>query len=173
MQQNIDRICLVPSSPRSALAKQVESLYNVCEMADILNGHSQECQHILELRNLSASIDPFMEMALQTAHQKIRKCTDFLLRECIDLAKEAATWGVFSAVGRDQKKYMIYSKTLKMWERSFKSEDVFYWLPVLCWMHLGFVVRSMMICMMQIEKLEKDVFFYSKYWRQCAGPVGR
>ncbi len=36
LQQNIDRICFVPSSPRSTLAKQVESLYNVCEMAGIL-----------------------------------------------------------------------------------------------------------------------------------------
>lgn len=87
LQQNIDRICLVPSRPRSALVKQVESLYNVCEMAGILNRHS--------------------------------------------------------------------SKTLNMWERSFKSEDVFYWLPELCWMYLSFAARSMMICMTQIEKLEK------------------
>lgn len=104
LQQNIDQICLVPSSPRSTLAKQVESLYNVCEMAGILNRHSRECQRILELRDLSASIDPSMERTLQAAHQKIRKCTDFLPRECIDLAKEAATWGVSSAAGRDQKK---------------------------------------------------------------------
>jgi hypothetical protein len=104
LQQNIGQICLVPSSPRSTLAKQVESLYNVCEMVGILNRHSRECQRILELRDLSASIDPFMESALQTAHQKIRKCTDFLPRECIDLAKEAATWGISSAAGRDQKK---------------------------------------------------------------------
>ena len=99
LQQNIGQICLVPSSPRSTLAKQVESLYNVCEMVGILNRHSRECQRILELRDLSASIDPFMESALQTAHQKIRKCTDFLPRECIDLAKEAATWGISSAAG--------------------------------------------------------------------------
>lgn len=104
LQQNIDQIWLVPSSPRSILAKQVESLYNVCEMTGIINRHSRECQRILELRALSASIDPFMESMLQTAHQKIRKCTDFLPRECIDLAKEAATWGISSAAGRDQKK---------------------------------------------------------------------
>lgn len=107
LQQNIDRICLVPSSPRDTLAKQVESLYNVCEMAGILNRHSQECQRILELREPSASIDPFVESALQTAHQKIRKCTDFLPTECIDLAKEAATWGVSSAAGGDQKKLAL------------------------------------------------------------------
>lgn len=107
LQQNIDRICLVPSSPRDTLAKQVESLYNVCEMAGILNRHSRECQRILELREPSASIDPFMESALQTAHQKIRKCTDFLPMECIDLAKEAATWGVSSAAGGDQKKLAL------------------------------------------------------------------
>lgn len=71
LQQNIDQICLVPSSPRDTLAKQVESLYNVCEMAGILNRHSRECQRILELREPSASIDPFMESALQTAHQKL------------------------------------------------------------------------------------------------------
>ena len=73
LQQNIGQICLVPSSPRSTLAKQVESLYNVCEMVGILNRHSRECQRILELRDLSASIDPFMESALQTAHQKMHR----------------------------------------------------------------------------------------------------
>ncbi len=73
LQQSTDRICWVPSSPRSTLAKQVESLYNVCEMAGILNRYSRECQRILELRDPSASIDPFTESALQTAHQKIRK----------------------------------------------------------------------------------------------------
>lgn len=119
LQQNIDRICLVPSSPRDTLAKQVESLYNVCEMAGILNRHSQECQRILELRDPSASIDPFMEMALQTAHQKIRKCTDFLPRECIDLAKEAATWGVSSVAGRDQKKLAFLTEISQGKDESF------------------------------------------------------
>ena len=104
VQQNIDRMGLVPSGPRYTLAKQVESLYNVCEMIGVLNRHGSECQRILELRDPSASIDSFMENALQTAHQKIRKCTDYLPRECINLAKEAATWGISSAAGRDLKK---------------------------------------------------------------------
>lgn len=115
----IQKFCLVPSSPRSTLAKQVESLYNVCEMAGILNRHSQECQRILELRDSSASIDSSMGSALQTAHQKIRKCTDFLPRECIYLAKEAATWGISSAVGRDQKKLAFLSDISQGKDESF------------------------------------------------------
>lgn len=119
LQQNIDRICLVPSSPRDTLAKQVESLYNVCEMAGILNRHNRECQRILELREPSASIDPFMESALQTAHQKIKKCTDFLPMECIDLAKEAATWGVSSAAGGNQKKRALLTDISQGKDESF------------------------------------------------------
>ena len=119
VQQNIDRMGLVPSGPRCTLAKQVESLYNVCEMIGILNRHGSECQRILELRDPSASIDSFMESALQTAHQKIRKCTDFLPRECINLAKEAATWGISSAAGRDQKKLAFLTNISQGKDESF------------------------------------------------------
>lgn len=88
-------------------------------MVGILNRHSQECQRILELRDLSTSIDPFMEMALQTAHQKIRKCTDFLPRECVDLTKEAATWGISSAAGKDQKKLAFLTDISQGKDESF------------------------------------------------------
>lgn len=71
LQQNIDRICLVPSSPRDTLAKQIESLYNFCE------------------------------------------------RKCIDLAKEAATWGVSSAAGGDQKKLALLTDISQGKDESF------------------------------------------------------
>lgn len=71
LQQNIDRICLAPSSPRDTLAKQVESLYNFCE------------------------------------------------RECIALAKEAATWGVSSVAGGDQKKLALLTDISQGKDESF------------------------------------------------------
>ena len=107
LQQNIGQICLVPSSPRSTLAKQVESLYNVCEMVGILNRHSRECQRILELRDLSASIDPFMESALQTAHQKMHR---FFAEGMYRSRQRGRNLGYFFCRGKRSKEAGIFNR---------------------------------------------------------------
>ena len=105
LQEHINVIRNISSDRRSALAKQVQSLYDVCRMSGSFCSHSSDCIGIL---NLSSFYLPGSSLrddrAVQTAIQKIKNCSDFFASECLDLLQKAVDWSISFAAGSDARK---------------------------------------------------------------------
>ena len=105
LQEHINVIRNISSDRRSALAKQVQSLYDVCRMSGSFCSHSSDCIGIL---NLSSFYLPGSSLrddrAVQTAIQQIKNCSDFFASECLDLLQKAVDWSIPFAAGSDARK---------------------------------------------------------------------
>ena len=100
LQDHIKYVSAIPSDQRSALATQVEALYNVCNMAGGFCSHSSECIGILNLSSFYLPSTSFRdERAIQDAIRKIENCSDFFTSECVDMVRKAADWGISYAAG--------------------------------------------------------------------------
>lgn len=104
-QEHSKQLRAVPSDRRSALAKQVGALYDVCRMAGTSCAHSGDCISVLNLSSFSTWTNPFSdERAVEKAIHKIKNSSDFFASECIDLIRKAADWSISFAAGSDPKK---------------------------------------------------------------------
>lgn len=102
LQEHINSIRAISSDRRSALAKQVQSLYDVCRMSGSFCSHSSDCIGILNLSSFYLPGSSFRdERAIQTAIHKIKSCPDFFASECLDLIQKATDWSISFAAGSD------------------------------------------------------------------------
>ena len=105
LQEHINVIRNISSDRRSALAKQVQSLYDVCRMSRSFCSHSSDCIEILNLSSFYLPGSSFRDdRAIQTAIQKIKSCSDFFTSECLDLLQKAVDWSISFAAGSDARK---------------------------------------------------------------------
>ena len=120
LQAHIKSVRAIPSDHRSALAKQVEGLYDVCSMAGRFCSHSSDCIGILNLSSFYLPSTSFSdERAIQNAIHKIKNCPDFFTSECIDLVRQAADWSVSFAAGSDEKKHAFLKDVSQGKDREF------------------------------------------------------
>lgn len=120
LQAHIKSVRAIPSDHRSALAKQVEGLYDVCSMAGGFCNHSSDCIGILNLSSFYLPSTSFSdERAIQNAIHKIKNCPDFFTSECIDLVRQAADWSVSFAAGSDEKKHAFLKDVSQGKDREF------------------------------------------------------
>ncbi len=105
LQHHIKSVRAISSDRRSALAKQVQELYDVCRMTGAICSHSSDCIGILNLSGFYLPSTAFGDdRAIQRAIHKIRNCADFFAGECIDLIRKAADWSISFAAGNDARK---------------------------------------------------------------------
>lgn len=105
LQEHIHSIRDISADRRGALAKQVQSLYDVCRMSGSFCSHSSDCIGILNLSSFYLPGSSFRdEWAIQTAIQKIKSCPDFFASECLDLLQKAVDWSISFAAGSDARK---------------------------------------------------------------------
>ena len=105
LQEHINAIRNISSDRRSALAKQVQSLYGVCRMPGSFCSHSSDCIGILNLSGFYLPGSSFSDdRVIQNAIQKIKSCPDFFASECLDLIQKAVDWSIFFAAGSDERK---------------------------------------------------------------------
>ena len=105
LQKHIKVVRSVPSDHRSALAKQVQALYDICRMGGVICSRSSECVSILNLSGLYISVNPFgSDAAVQNAVRKIKSNSYFSSSECADMVRQAADWSISFAAGSDERK---------------------------------------------------------------------
>ena len=105
LQKHIKVVRSVPSDHRSALAKQVQALYDICRMGGVICSRSSECVSILNLSGLYVSVNPFSsDAAVQNAVRKIKSNSYFSSSECADMVRQAADWSISFAAGSDERK---------------------------------------------------------------------
>ena len=105
LQDHIKSVRAISSDRRSALAKQVQELYDVCSMTGASCSRASECVGILSLSAFYLPGTPFRdERAIQSAIKKIKNSSDFFASECIDLIQKATDWSISFAAGSDAKK---------------------------------------------------------------------
>ena len=79
LQNNIQSVSAISSDRRSTLAKQVQELYDVCNMAGRFCNHASECIGILNLSSFYLPSTSFSDdRAIQNAIHKIKNSSDFL-----------------------------------------------------------------------------------------------
>lgn len=100
------KIRYIASAKRSALAKQVEGLYDVCKMTGVSSSHSSDCIYALNLSALSPWSDSFRdERAIDRAISIINRQSHFSTSEALKLLEEGSKWSVSFVAGGDKKKY--------------------------------------------------------------------
>ena len=105
LQEHINVIRNISSDRRSTLAKQVQSLYDVCRMSRSFCSHSSDCIEILNLSSFYLPGSSFRDdRAIQTAIQKIKSGSDFFTSECLDLLQKAVDWSISFAAGGMQER---------------------------------------------------------------------
>ena len=105
LQEHINAIRNISSDRRRTLAKQVQSLYDVCGMSGSFCSHSSDCIGILNLSGFYLPGSSFSDdRAIQNAIQKIKSCPDFFASECLDLIQKAVDWSISFAAGSDERK---------------------------------------------------------------------
>ena len=105
LQEHINAIRNISSDGRSALAKQVQSLYDVCRMSGSFCSYSSDCIGILNLSSFYLPSSSFRDdRAIQTGIQKIENCSDFFASECLDLLQKAVDWSISFAAGSNVRK---------------------------------------------------------------------
>ncbi|MBQ3557160.1 MAG: hypothetical protein IJA11_05135 [Oscillospiraceae bacterium] len=101
------KIRFLPSEDRNALAKQVQSLYDVCKMGGVSAHRADDCIQGLSLSFMSPwSRDIPDPRAVEKAIEAI-KLSPFSTRDRVALLLEAGHWGVNSAAGRDEKTRLL------------------------------------------------------------------
>ena len=105
LQEHINVIRNISFDRRSALAKQVQSLYDVCRMSGSFCSHSSDCIGILNLSSFYLPGSSFRDdRAIQTAIQKIKSGSDIFTSECLDLLQKAVDWSISFAAGGMQER---------------------------------------------------------------------
>ena len=120
LQNHIESVRSIPSDRRSALAKQVQGMCDVCAMAGVFCSHSSDCIGILNLSGFYLPSTSFGDdRAIQNAIYKIKNCPDFFASECIDLIRQAADWSISFAAGSDARKSAFLKDVSQGKDREF------------------------------------------------------
>lgn len=98
------QIRFLDSSNRNALAKQMESLYDICRMSGVTAWHNSECVQGLNLSIMSPWTSSFRDdRGIERAMGIIKKFP-YSGSEAVGLLQEAAKWSISSAAGWDSQK---------------------------------------------------------------------
>ena len=123
LQNHIESVRSIPSDRRSALAKQVQGMCDVCAMAGVFCSHSSDCIGILNLSGFYLPSTSFGDdRAIQNAIYKIKNCLDFFASECIDLIRQAADWSISFAAGSDARKSAFLKDVSQGKDREFLQD---------------------------------------------------
>ena len=108
LQEHINAIRNISADRRGALAKQVQSLYDVCRMSGSFCSHSSDCIGILNLSGFYLPGSSFRDdRAIQTAIRRIKSCSDFFASERLDLLQKAVDRSISFAAGSDERKVFL------------------------------------------------------------------
>ena len=110
LQDNIAQIAGVSGEKRSALAKRIDALYDVCNMSGVTCRRYGESIGILELSPVYVS-SPDREV--ENALQMLERDFSFTTYEAVSLLEEAVNWGVPRATDADPKKIRFIQEILQ------------------------------------------------------------
>ena len=119
------KIRYISSTRRSALAKQVEGLYDVCKMTGVSSSHSSDCLYTLNMSSLSPWSDSFRdERAIDRAISIINRQSYFSNSEALKLLEEGSKHSVSFVAGGDKKKEALLQSVLQGKSNSAFLQDV-------------------------------------------------
>lgn len=101
------KIRFLPSEDRNALAKQVQSLYDVCRMGGVSAHRADDCIQGLSLSFMSPWSRDIPDPRAEEKAIEAIKLSPFSTRDRVALLLEAGHWGVNSAAGRDEKTRLL------------------------------------------------------------------